>query len=167
MFGHSIFFVQNDDLRLMYGDFFGIAQTKTPTVDKETLRKLIDARKAGPPKASPPPPSGQQAQQQNPATAQTTALASEQGCAYSSRGSACLLWFEYQQRFAPVCGGFGQIDGLAELFDGDRLPLGHAQRAAVGELKCPVDRCGHPILRGLGEPAEQPEPSNGLGFVDQ
>ncbi len=36
-----------------------IAQTKTPTVDKETLRKLIDARKAGPPKASPPPPSGQ------------------------------------------------------------------------------------------------------------
>ncbi|HEY2911829.1 MAG TPA: hypothetical protein VGK21_00590, partial [Candidatus Angelobacter sp.] len=34
-----------------------IAQTKTPTVDKETLRKLIDARKAGPPKASPPPPS--------------------------------------------------------------------------------------------------------------
>jgi TonB family protein len=52
-----------------------IAQTKTPTVDKETLRKLIDARKAGPPKASPPPPSGQQAQQQNPATAQTTAPA--------------------------------------------------------------------------------------------
>jgi TonB family protein len=50
-----------------------IAQTKTPTVDKETLRKLIDARKAGPPKASPPPPSGQQAMQQNPATAQTTA----------------------------------------------------------------------------------------------
>jgi hypothetical protein len=33
-----------------------IAQTKTPTVDKETLRKLMDARKAGPPKASPPPP---------------------------------------------------------------------------------------------------------------
>jgi TonB family protein len=50
-----------------------IAQTKTPTVDKETLRKLIDARKAGPPKASPPPPSGQQAMQQNPATAQTAA----------------------------------------------------------------------------------------------
>ena len=38
-----------------------IAQTKTPTVDKETLRKLMDQRKAGPPKASPPPPSGQQA----------------------------------------------------------------------------------------------------------
>lgn len=52
-----------------------IAQTKTPTVDKETLRKLIDARKVGPPKASPPPPQGQQAQQQNPATAQTTAPA--------------------------------------------------------------------------------------------
>lgn len=49
-----------------------IAQTKTPTVDKETLRKLIDARKPGPPKAS-PPPSGQQSQQQNPATAQTAA----------------------------------------------------------------------------------------------
>jgi TonB family protein len=50
-----------------------IAQTKTPTVDKETLRKLMDARKAGPPKASPPPPAGQPAQQQNPATAQSTA----------------------------------------------------------------------------------------------
>jgi TonB family protein len=50
-----------------------IAQTKTPTVDKETLRKLMDARKAGPPKASPPPPPGQPAQQQNPATAQSTA----------------------------------------------------------------------------------------------
>ncbi|MGB9119112.1 MAG: TonB family protein [Candidatus Angelobacter sp.] len=50
-----------------------IAQTKTPTVDKETLRKLIDARKPGPPKASPPPPPGQQAMQQNPATAQTAA----------------------------------------------------------------------------------------------
>jgi TonB family protein len=48
-----------------------IAQTKTPTVDKETLRKLIDERKAGPPKAS--PPSGQQAMQQNPATAQSNA----------------------------------------------------------------------------------------------
>lgn len=50
-----------------------IAQTKTPTVDKETLRKLIDARKPGPPKASPPPPPGQQEMQQNPATAQTAA----------------------------------------------------------------------------------------------
>ena len=48
-----------------------IAQTKTPTVDKETLRKLIDERKPGPPKSSPPPPAGQQATQQNPATAQT------------------------------------------------------------------------------------------------
>ncbi len=52
-----------------------IAQTKTPTVDKETLRQLIDARKPGPPKASPPPPPGQQAMQQNPATAQTAAPA--------------------------------------------------------------------------------------------
>jgi|GraSoi2013_100cm_1033763.scaffolds.fasta_scaffold694369_1 hypothetical protein len=29
MFGHSIFFIQNEDLRLMNGDFFGIVQTKT------------------------------------------------------------------------------------------------------------------------------------------
>lgn len=50
-----------------------IAQTPTP--DKETLRKLIDARKPGPPKATPPPPPqpAQQAMQQNPATAQGTA----------------------------------------------------------------------------------------------
>jgi transposase len=40
------------------------------------------------------------------------------------------------------------------LVPGSRQPaLRHAQRAAVGELKCPVDRCGHPILRALGEPA--------------
>jgi TonB family protein len=49
-----------------------IAQTRTPTVDKEALRKLIDARKPGPPKPSAPPP-GQQAMQQNPATAQAAA----------------------------------------------------------------------------------------------
>jgi TonB family protein len=48
-----------------------IAQTRTPAVDKETLRKLIDARKPGPPKPSAPP--GQQAMQQNPATAQGAA----------------------------------------------------------------------------------------------
>jgi hypothetical protein len=30
-----------------------------------------------------------------------------------------LLRFEYEQRFAPVCGSFGQMDGFAELFDGD------------------------------------------------
>ena len=36
-----------------------------------------------------------------------------------------LLRFEHQQRFAPVCGRFGQINRLTELFDGDRLPLGH------------------------------------------
>ena len=47
-----------------------IAQTRTPTVDKETLRKLIDARKPGPPQPSAAPPPGQQAMQQNPATAQ-------------------------------------------------------------------------------------------------
>jgi TonB family protein len=45
-----------------------IAQTRTPTVDKEALRKLIDARKPGPPKPQAPPP-GQQAMQQNPAAA--------------------------------------------------------------------------------------------------
>lgn len=49
-----------------------IAQTRTPTVDKEALRKLIDARKPGPPKPQAPPP-GQQAMQQNPATAQAAA----------------------------------------------------------------------------------------------
>jgi TonB family protein len=47
-----------------------IAQTKTPTVDKDTLRKLIDERKPGPPKASTPPPPGQQSMQENPTTAQ-------------------------------------------------------------------------------------------------
>ena len=47
-----------------------IAQTRTPTVDKDTLRKLIDARKPGPPKPSAAPPAAQQAMQQNPATAQ-------------------------------------------------------------------------------------------------
>lgn len=46
-----------------------IAQTRTPTVDKEALRKLIDARKPGPPKPPAAPPA-QQAMQQNPATAQ-------------------------------------------------------------------------------------------------
>ena len=46
-----------------------IAQTRTPTVDKEALRKLIDARKAGPPKPPAAPPA-EQAMQQNPATAQ-------------------------------------------------------------------------------------------------
>lgn len=40
-----------------------IAQAKTPTVDKETLRKLIDARRAGPPKPVSPPPEPQGAQQ--------------------------------------------------------------------------------------------------------
>ena len=45
------------------------AQTPKPTVDKETLRKLIDARKPGPPKPQAPPPA-QQAMQQNPTTAQ-------------------------------------------------------------------------------------------------
>jgi len=46
-----------------------IAQTRTPQVDKETLRKLIDARKPGPPKPPAASPA-QQAMQQNPATAQ-------------------------------------------------------------------------------------------------
>ncbi|HEY2116967.1 MAG TPA: TonB family protein [Candidatus Angelobacter sp.] len=46
-----------------------IAQTRTPTVNKEALRKLIDARKPGPPKPPAAPPV-QQAMQQNPATVQ-------------------------------------------------------------------------------------------------
>jgi TonB family protein len=48
-----------------------IAQTRTPTPNKEILRKLIDARKPGPPKTPSPPPA-QQAMLQNPATAQGT-----------------------------------------------------------------------------------------------
>jgi len=46
------------------------AQTRTPTPDKEALRKLIDARKPGPPKPQAAPPPAQQAMQQNPTTAQ-------------------------------------------------------------------------------------------------
>src|SRR5579862_6826195 len=45
-----------------------IAQTKTP--NKDTLRKLIDDRKPGPPKAPAPPQQAQQAPQQTPQTAQ-------------------------------------------------------------------------------------------------
>jgi TonB family protein len=48
-----------------------IAQTKTPT--KETLRKLIDERRPGPPKPSAPPAPPQQAPQQTPQTAQSAA----------------------------------------------------------------------------------------------
>jgi TonB family protein len=48
-----------------------IAQTKTPS--KETLRKLIDQRRPGPPKPTAPPAPAQQAQQQTPQTAQSTA----------------------------------------------------------------------------------------------
>jgi TonB family protein len=48
-----------------------LAQSRTPSPDKDTLRKLLDARRPGPPKpAQQPPPATQQAQQQNPATAQ-------------------------------------------------------------------------------------------------
>lgn len=50
-----------------------IAQTRTPAINKDALRKLLDERKPGPPKASAPPPPGQQAPQQNPATAQSAA----------------------------------------------------------------------------------------------
>jgi hypothetical protein len=48
-----------------------------------------------------------------------------------------------------VCGSIGQIDGFAELFDRNRLALGHAQRAAGGELNCPVNRCGAGLSIGL------------------
>jgi TonB family protein len=54
-----------------------IAQTRTPAVSKEALRKLIDERKPGPPKAS-APPAGQQAMQQNPTTTQGVAPIPEQ-----------------------------------------------------------------------------------------
>jgi TonB family protein len=50
-----------------------IAQSRTPTPNKEILRKLIDASKPGPPKASAPPQTAQQAMQENPTTSQGTA----------------------------------------------------------------------------------------------
>jgi TonB family protein len=43
-----------------------IAQTNRPAVDKDFLRKLMNARKPGPPKAAEPPPPPQTAQQQAP-----------------------------------------------------------------------------------------------------
>ena len=52
-----------------------LASSKTPSVDKDALRKLLDARRPGAPKAPAPPPAAQQAMQQNPATAQATAPA--------------------------------------------------------------------------------------------
>jgi len=50
-----------------------LASSKTPSVDNDTLRKLLDARRPGAPKTAAPPPPAQQAVQQNPATAQATA----------------------------------------------------------------------------------------------
>jgi TonB family protein len=41
-----------------------VAQSRTPVPDKETLRKLIDAERPGPPKVVNPPPQPAQAQQQ-------------------------------------------------------------------------------------------------------
>ena len=48
------------------------AQSSTPSIDKDTLRKLMDARRPGAPKQPQSPPA-QQAVQQNPATAQAAA----------------------------------------------------------------------------------------------
>jgi TonB family protein len=45
-----------------------VAQSNTPAVDKDFLRKLMNASKPGPPKAAEPPPASQQAAQQNPST---------------------------------------------------------------------------------------------------
>ena len=45
-----------------------LAQSRTPSVDKQALRDLLNARRPGPPKAAEPAPA--QAQQQTPATAQ-------------------------------------------------------------------------------------------------
>lgn len=42
-----------------------VAQSRTPVPNKETLRKLIDAERPGPPKAVNPPPQPAQAQQQS------------------------------------------------------------------------------------------------------
>jgi TonB family protein len=49
-----------------------MAQSKNPALSKELLRKLIDASKPGPPKAS-APPAAQQAMQENPSTMQGAA----------------------------------------------------------------------------------------------
>src|ERR1051325_3639172 len=45
-----------------------LAQSSKPSLDKQTLRDLLNARRPGPPKAAEPPPAAQQGMQQNPAT---------------------------------------------------------------------------------------------------
>ena len=50
-----------------------MAQTNKPAVDKDFLRKLLAARRPGPPKAAQPPPAPQQAMQQPPAPNQGAA----------------------------------------------------------------------------------------------
>ena len=58
-----------------------IAQTRTPVPNKDTLRKLLDARDPGKPKTAPPAPAQQQAQvaqQQQPATQQAASQPPEQ-----------------------------------------------------------------------------------------
>jgi|SRR5579859_781849 len=52
-----------------------IAQAPKPAVDKDFLRKLLNARRPGPPKAAEPPP--QQAMQQTPSTVQAPPAASQ------------------------------------------------------------------------------------------
>lgn len=70
--------LRDDDLKVkapktnVISDKDRIAQTRTPAVNKDALRKLLDDRKPGPPKASTPPPPGQQAMQENPTTTQGT-----------------------------------------------------------------------------------------------
>jgi hypothetical protein len=50
----------------------------------------------------------------------------EPGRAYLSKGSVCLLPFEHQQRFAPMCVGCGQIEARTHVSD-RHVP--HADRA--------------------------------------
>lgn len=47
-----------------------LAQSRTPSVDKDTLSKLLNARRPGPPRTAQPAPAQQQAMQQNPPTVQ-------------------------------------------------------------------------------------------------
>jgi hypothetical protein len=48
--------------------------------------------------------------------------AREPGRGYLSKGSVCLLPFEHQHRFAPMCGGFGQIEARIQ---GKKLAAAH------------------------------------------
>lgn len=73
---NTVFLPQPDDLQKIktpppktdiMSDKNRMAQTNKPAVDKDFLRKLMAARRPGPPKPATPPPAPQQAMQQSPA----------------------------------------------------------------------------------------------------